>query len=214
MAAQRTLKEYEELVGKISTLEEFQESGVYITQSKFGAFIGTEVEQIAQDGISESAEKLILRLRAPDGELIAKMNKVKTKEDLDKFVSTYLRRCITNYCNTRLRNWTRKDENGRSGPRSRYNNITVVTNNTDNSGSSLDTWDYMNPLSFDAEGLDIDKLETILANSGASNEDIGLLKERFGGMKYTEMALRYGGDKDKYRKKIQRLMEKIRLSTP
>jgi DNA-directed RNA polymerase specialized sigma24 family protein len=203
---------YIELAPKVAVSRWMKAIGYKVVYKKLGSVVktGGELEYIAEDAVSEVSTKLLERLNVgvlPDSLANAKMRRTAVRK--------YLLKSVNNYCNTRLENWSLLNRSGKYGPRSRvslYQNSPAKNIDGDGERSDNEVWDTIAPNLLSLDEIDSEKLQSMLVDAGISSEDMGYLNAHFSDMSYVEMAAYFGGTEDKYRKRIQRLLQKVKAN--
>jgi DNA-directed RNA polymerase specialized sigma24 family protein len=108
---------------------------------------------------------------------------------------------IANYCDTRLRRWSVKNEKGEVGRRARH---IIDSELADDS----DYWDQHLSHADSLDSLDAERIDALLVARGLSDEDIDLIKRNLSGWSFVDLAAELGGTADKYRRRIQRALDK------
>ena len=116
-------------------------------------------------------------------------------------VARYLMIGVVNYCNTRLKRWSFNNKQGETGARARY---IIDSELADDS----DYWDQHLSQSESLTSLDEERVDSLLSAKGLSGEDIILIKRKLAGWSFVDLAAQHGGTADKYRRRIQRALDK------
>ena len=203
---------YIALVPAVAVSRWMKTNGYKVVYKKLGSVVKTdgELEYIAEDAVSEVSTILFGKLNAgrlPLSLANAKMHRTAVRK--------YLLRSVNNYCNTRLENWSLLNRSGKYGPKSRvslYQNSPAKNIDGGGERSDNEVWDTIAPNLLNLDEIDAEKLQSMLVDMGISAKDMGYLRVHFSDMSYVEMAAHFGGTEDKYRKRIQRLLQKVKAN--
>ncbi|MGF2734486.1 hypothetical protein [Marinobacter sp. DUT-1] len=197
-----------EEIGRIATHEDVKSRALSVVKKKLGRFLGktegSEVHQVAEDALNEVTLRL---LNAIDGGTTSLTVKDAADEIGDQKgvmahpVARYLMIGVVNYCNTRLKRWSLKNEQGGTGARARY---VIDSELADDS----DYWDQHLSHTESLASLDEERVDSLLSAKGLSGEDIVLIKRKLEGWSFVDLAAQHGGTADKYRRRIRRALDK------
>lgn len=203
-----------EEIGRISLHEEVQERAQKIVKKKLGQFFGkdggSELHQIAEDALSSVTVGLLKAKNTGSTELTVEAETeeeigIETKGVLANPIARYLLVGVAWYCNTRLRRWSLENEKGKVGSRARY---IIDSDLADDS----DYWDQHLSHKGGLDSLDEERIDSLLLAKGVSTEDIDLIKQNLSGWSFVDLAAEHGGTADKYRRRIQRALEKAGIN--
>lgn len=193
-----------EEIGRVAMHEDVKRRALSVVKKKLGHILGTgegsEVHQVAEDALNEVTMGLLHATHAGTSSLKAEENDEKSGV-LAHPVARYLVTGVANYCDIRLRRWSLNNEKGEVGARARY---IIDSELADDS----DYWDQHLSHSGSLASLDDDRVDSLLAAKGLSGEDIALIKRNLAGWSFVDLAAEYGGTADKYRRRIQRALDK------
>lgn len=203
-----------EEIGRISMHEKVQERAQKIVKKKLGQFFGkdggSELHQIAEDALSSVTVGLLnakkagstsLAVEADIEEEIEEEIEIEKKGVLADPIARYLLAGVTWYCNTRLRRWSLDNEKGEVGSRARY---IIESDLADDS----DYWDQHVSHTQSMAAMDSERIDALLSAKGVSREDIELIRRNLAGWSFVDLAAELGGTADKYRRRIQRSLDK------
>lgn len=115
----------------------------------------------------------------------------------------YMLTIIQNFCWDQLNDWISADENGVEKIRRRYEL-------DDNESSAVEYLTESHRVASTVEqDAELAKLEQHSSAKGLSELEVKYLTEHFFGNTYVEIAAKYGGTSDKYRKIVKRALEKL-----
>jgi len=198
-----------EEIGRIATHEDVKRRTLSIVKKKLGRFFGkaesSEVHQVAEDALNEVTLRLLNAIDS--GTTSLRVDEDAADEIGDQKgamahpVARYLMIGVVNYCNTRLTRWSLNNEQGETGARARY---IIDAELADDS----DYWDQHLSHSASLTSLDEGRVDSLLSAKGLSGEDIILIKRKLAGWSFVDLAAQHGGTADKYRRRIQRALDK------
>lgn len=198
-----------EEIGRIATHEDVKSRALSVVKKKLGRFLGkaegSEVHQVAEDALNEVTLRLLNAING--GTTSLRIEEEAADEIGDRTgvmghpVARYLMIGIVNYCNTRLKRWSLKNEKGGTGARARY---VIDSELADDS----DYWDQHLSHSESLTSLDGERVDSLLSAKGLSGEDIILIKRKLAGWTFVDLAAQHGGTADKYRRRIERALAK------
>ena len=193
-----------EEIGRIAMHNDVKRRALSVVKKKLGHILGTgegsEVHQIAEDALNEVTMGLLNATHAGTTSLKAEEAGEETGV-LAHPVARYLMMGIANYCDTRLRRWSVKNEKGEVGRRARH---IIDSELADDS----DYWDQHLSHADSLDSLDAERIDALLVARGLSGEDIDLIKRNLSGWSFVDLAAELGGTADKYRRRIQRALDK------
>ena len=193
-----------EEIGRVAMHDDVKQGALSVVKKKLGHILGTgrdsEVHQIAEDALNEVTVHLLNAIQAGTSSLKAEESD-REVDILKHPVARYLISGVAHYCNDRLKRWSVNNEKGQVGARARY---IIDSELADDS----DYWDQPLSHSGSLASLDDDRVDALLEAKGLSGEDIALIKRNLAGWSFVDLAAEYGGTADKYRRRIQRALDK------
>ncbi|WP_439531660.1 hypothetical protein [Marinobacter adhaerens] len=193
-----------EEIGRVAMHDGVKQGALSVVKKKLGHILGTgrdsEVHQIAEDALNEVTVHLLNAIQAGTSSLKAEESD-READILKHPIARYLISGVAHYCNDRLKRWSVNNEKGQVGARARY---IIDSELADDS----DYWDQHLSHSGSLASLDDDRVDALLAAKGLSGEDIALIKRNLAGWSFVDLAAEYGGTADKYRRRIQRALDK------
>lgn len=203
-----------EEIGRIATHEDVTRRALSVVKKKLGRFFGkadsSEVHQVAEDALNEVTLRLLNAIDS--GTTSLRVDEDAADEIGDQKgamahpVARYLMIGVVNYCNTRLTRWSLNNEQGETGARARY---IIDSELADDS----DYWDQHLSHSESLTSLDEERVDSLLSAKGLSGEDIILIKRKLAGWSFVDLAAQHGGTADKYRRRIQRALDKAGIDS-
>ncbi|MET4028332.1 hypothetical protein ABIE59_003878 [Marinobacter sp. MBR-99] len=203
-----------EEIGRIATHEDVKSRTLSVVKKKLGRFLGktedSEVHQVAEDALNEVTLRL---LNAIDGGTTSLRVEEEAADEIGDQtgalahpVARYLLIGVANYCNTRLKRWSLNNDQGETGARARY---IIDAELADDS----DYWDQHLSHTESLASLDEERVDSLLSANGLSGEDIVLIKRKLEGWSFVDLAAQHGGTADKYRRRIQRALDKAGIDS-
>jgi hypothetical protein len=198
-----------EEIGRIAMHDEVKKRAISVVRNKLGRALGpgkaSEVPEIAEDALSTVMEGLLNATYAGTTSLRADKSAEETAI-LAHPVARYLMAGVTHYCDERLKNWSvkhwsAKNKKFEAGPKARY---LIDSELADDS----DYWDQHLSHNDGLDSLDDERIDSLLLAKGVSAEDIDLIKRNLSGWSFVDLAAEHGGTADKYRRRIQRALDK------
>lgn len=200
-------------IGEIAAHRKVRERARSVTSRYLGHIVGTELQQISEDALSECVMKLLDTLEDGTSKLdVSDLNTLDLEAIKDPnndavlatSIAKYLIGGVNNYCHTRRSRWAFDEEEKEFGARAR-----VVFKDEKESEDFFDhhlTVDEQERL--DTATTNVDGL---LEEKGVSTEDIQLIKEKLSGRSFVELAEKHGGTADKHRRRVERALDKAGL---
>jgi DNA-directed RNA polymerase specialized sigma24 family protein len=196
------------VVAERATDKDFKGKALAIVRKKMTATVNNseELPEIAEDAVSTSAIKVLEKL--PHRSLLKLRRMAGTSEiNAKTVIERYLKRCVVNYCNDRLRRWSLCDEKGRVGYAARGQLPVTMEKEYQ---QKVENWDAVGSTSFEMNKILVASYIERLEALKVSKEDMIYIEAYYSGQSYKEMADEHGGDPDKYRKRLKRVLEKLR----
>ncbi|WP_166267125.1 hypothetical protein [Marinobacter caseinilyticus] len=193
-----------EEIGRVAMQQEVKKRALSVVKRKLGHIFGTEedseVHQIAQDALNDVTMRLLSATHAGTTSL-------KVDEDVEETVGVahpiarYLILGVSNYCAVRLQRWSVNNRKGNVSVRARY---IIDTEGADDS----EFWDQHVSHGENLGSVDDKRVDSLLTAKGVSGEDLELIKRNLAGWSFVDLAAEHGGTADKYRRRIQRALDK------
>lgn len=193
-----------EEIGRVAMSDDVKKRALSVVKRKMGHIFGTkadsEVHQIAEDALNHVTMRLLSATHA--GTTSLKVDKdVEETVGVANPIARYLIKGVSNYCALRLERWSVNNRKGNVSVRARY---IIDSEEADDS----DYWDQHISHGENLGSVDDKRVDSLLAAKGISDDDLELIKRNLAGWSFVELATEFGGSSDKYRRRIQRALDK------